>query len=380
MYAMRYAINKRTKDQIANVRWVMERTRERNKPVYLCFIDYAKAFDSVEHSKMRNSMINMGIPEHLIGVIRDLYTEQEAKVQVEQGTADWFPVQKGIRQGCILSPGLFNLYSEHIISTAGLEDIEAGVKIGGRKINNLRYADDTTLLAENKDDMVQLIKRVKISSEKAGLKLNIKKTRVMSIGEQGNILVDGEEIRTVTSYKFLGALITNNGYIHDEIKKRITLGKAAMTKLTTIMKVSGVSTNTKVKLVQTIVFPAVLYGCESWTLMKADKRKLDAFELWTWIRLLRTPWTARRSNASVIKQIKPRHSQETLAVIGKLKYFGHIMHTSDSLEKDLMLGLTDGSRRRGRQQTKWTDKIRRTMTMNWHDTINATLNRTQWRD
>jgi hypothetical protein len=165
--------------------------------------------------------------------------------------------------------------------------------------------------------MGQLIKRVKISSEKAGLKLNIKKTTVMSIGEQGNILVDGEEIRTVTSYKFLGALITNDGYSNDEIKRRINLGKAAMAKLTNIRKGSGVSTNTKVKLVQTTVFAAVLYGCESWTLMNADKRKLDAFELWTWRRLLRIPWTARRTNGSVIKQIKPRHSLETLAVLGK---------------------------------------------------------------
>jgi hypothetical protein len=112
-----------------------------------------------------------------------------------------------------------------------------------------------------------------------------------------------------------------------------------------------------------------------------DKKKLDAFELWTLRRLLRIPWTARRTNASVIKQIKPRHFLETLAVTGKLKYFGHIMRTSDSLEKGLMLGLTDGSRRRGRQRTKWTDEIRRTMTiMNWHDTINATQNRMHWRD
>jgi hypothetical protein len=112
--------------------------------------------------------------------------------------------------------------------------------------------------------------------------------------------------------------------------------------------------------------------------MKADKRKLDAFELWSWRRVLRIPWRARRSNALVIEQIKPRHSLQTLAVIWKLKYFGHIMRKSDSLEKDLMLGLTDSSRR-GRQRTKWTHEIRRTMTMNWH-TINATKNRTQWRN
>jgi hypothetical protein len=124
-----------------------------------------------------------------------------------------------------------------------------------------------------------------------------------------------------------------------------------------------------------IVFPAVLYRCESWTLRKADKRKVEAFELWMWRRLLRIPWTAKKMNALVINQIKPRHSLETLAVIGRLKYFGHVMSTSD-----LMFGLTDSNKRRGRQWTKWTDEMRRTLAMNWHDIINATQNRTQWSD
>jgi hypothetical protein len=146
----------------------------------------------------------MGISKHLKALIRALYTEQEAKVQVEQDTTDWFPIQNGVRQGCTLSRGLFNLYSKYIIRTAGLEDMEAGVRIGGRKINNLRYTDDTTLLAETKEDMGRLIKTGSKSA------VNLKKTRVMSTGEQANILVDGKEIITVTSYKFLGALITND--------------------------------------------------------------------------------------------------------------------------------------------------------------------------
>lgn len=142
-------------------------------------------------------MRSIGIPRHLIRLIGDLYTETEVEVQIEQGTTDWFPIQKFIRQGCILSWGLFNLYSEYIIRTAGLDDTETGVKIGGHKINNLQHTNDTAQLAENKDDMVQVLTRVKISSEKAGLKLNVKKTRVMGTGEQANILVDGEGIRTV---------------------------------------------------------------------------------------------------------------------------------------------------------------------------------------
>jgi hypothetical protein len=324
-------------------------------------------------------MRNMGIPKHFIGLIRDLYTEQEAKAQVEQGATDWFPVQKGVRQGCILSPGLINLYSEHIIRTAGLEDIEAGVKIGGQKINNLQYADDTTLLAENKDNTVQLIKRVKISSEKADLKLNIKKTRVMSTGEQGNILVDSEEIRTVTSYKFLGALITNDGYIHDKIRRRITLGKAAMAKFTNFMKDSGVSTNTKVKLVQTSL-PSSAVWMRQLDVTEARQKEARCLLAMDVEKTVQNTMDSKKDECIVIKQIKPRHSLETLAVIGKLKYFGHIMRMSNSLEKVMMLGLTDGSRRGGRQRTKWTDEIRRTITMNWHDTINATQNRMQWRD
>jgi hypothetical protein len=143
----------------------------------------------------------------------------------------------------------------------------------------------------------------------------------MRNGEQVSILVDGKEISTVTSYKFLGAHITNDGYTKDKIKRTIiSLGKAAMAKLSKIMKKSGVATDTEVKLVQTRVFPAVFYVCESWTLRKADKRKLDAFELWMGRRLFRIPWIAR-TNASVINQIKPKHFLETLDVIGKLKDF-----------------------------------------------------------
>jgi hypothetical protein len=147
---------------------------------------------------------------------------------------------------------------------------------------NLRYADDTTLTVENKADMAELIKRVKNGSERVGLKFNLKKTSVMSTGEQVIIFADGEETSTVTSYKFLGALITNDIYTKDEIKRRINLGEAAMANLTKIMRDSSVSTNTKVKLVQIIVLPTVLYGCKSWMLRKTHKRKIDAFELWTW--------------------------------------------------------------------------------------------------
>ena len=142
-----------TRDQIANIRWITEKTREFQKDIYICFIDYTRALDCVDHNKLWVSLQNMGVPNHLICLLKNLYADQEAAVRTEHGLTEWFKVEKGVRQDCILSPYLFNLYAEHIIRNAGLEETEIGVKIIGSKINNLRYADDTTPIAENEEDL-----------------------------------------------------------------------------------------------------------------------------------------------------------------------------------------------------------------------------------
>lgn len=166
-----------TRDQIANIRWIMEKAREHQKDVYLCFIDYSKAFDCVNHAKLWNILRSMGVPEHLILLMRNLYIGQEATVRTEFGETEWFKIRNGVRGGCILSPYLFNCYSEYVMRTAQLENTTAGIHIGGEIIINLRYTDDTTLLAENKEDLMELIKKVKKESAKCGLMLNIKKTK-----------------------------------------------------------------------------------------------------------------------------------------------------------------------------------------------------------
>ena len=139
-----------TRDQIANIRWMMEKAREYQKNIYFCFIDYAKAFDCVDHHKLWKILKEMGIPDHLTCLLRNLFSGQETTVRTGHGTTDWFQIGKGVCQGCILSPGLFNLYSEYIMKNVGLDEAQAGIKIAGRNINNLRYADDTTLMAEVK--------------------------------------------------------------------------------------------------------------------------------------------------------------------------------------------------------------------------------------
>ena len=189
-----------TRDQISNLRWIMERSTEYQRPIYMCFIDYSKAFDCVDHLTLWNMMEEMGVPEHMVQVIRSLYANHEAKVRTEYGDTESFSIGKGVRQGCVLSPYLFNLYSEYIMRQANLEELDIGVKMGGRKINNLRYADDTTLLAESKEERIQLVTNVKEKSAQAGLYLNLKKTKVMSTEEIEEFELDGFEHRNCTGF------------------------------------------------------------------------------------------------------------------------------------------------------------------------------------
>ena len=169
-----------TRDQISNIHWIVEKAREFQKNIYFCFIDYAKAFDCVDHNKMWKILKEMGIPGHLTCLLRNLYVGQEATARTGRGTADCFQIGKGVRQGCILSPCLFNLYTKYIMRNAGLDEAQAGIKMARRNINNLRYADDNTLMAESEEELKSLLTKVKKESEKFGLKLNIQKTEIMA--------------------------------------------------------------------------------------------------------------------------------------------------------------------------------------------------------
>ena len=162
-----------TRDQISNICWDIEKVREFQKNIYFCFIDYAKALDWVDHNKLWKILKEMGIPDHLTCLLRNPYAGQEATVRTGHGTTDWFQIGKGVCQGCILSPCLFSLYAEYIMRNTGLEEAQAGIKIAGRNINNLRYADDTTLMVESEKELKSLLMKVKEESEKVGLKLNI---------------------------------------------------------------------------------------------------------------------------------------------------------------------------------------------------------------
>ena len=192
-----------TRDQIANIHWITEKAREFQKNMYFCFIDYAKAFDCVDYNKLWKILKEMGIPDHLTCLLRNLYAGQEATVRTEHRTTDWFQIRKGVCQGCILPLCLFNLYAEYIMRNTGLEEAQAGIKIVGRNINNLRYADDITLMAESEEELKNLLMKVKEESVKVGLKLNIHKTKVMASGPITSWKIDEETVETGADFFFL---------------------------------------------------------------------------------------------------------------------------------------------------------------------------------
>ena len=243
----------------------------------------------------------MGIPEHLTCFLRNLYAGQEATVRTGHETTDWLQIRKGVHQGCILSSCLFNLYSEYIKQNAGLDEVQAAIKIPGRNINNLRYTDN--LMAESEEQLKRLLLKLKEESEKLGLKFNIQKTKIMASSPISSWKIDGETMETVKNFIFLGSKITADGDCSHEIKRCLFLGRKVMTNLESMFKTRDITLPTTVYLVKAMVFLVVMDGCESWTIKKAEHRRIDAFELWCWRRLLRIPWTARRSNQSILKKI-----------------------------------------------------------------------------
>ena len=217
---------------------------------------------------------------------------------------------------------------------AGLDEAQTGIKIVGGNINNHRYADDTSRMAESEEELKSLLMKMKEESEKVGLKLNIQKTKIMASSPITSWQIDGETRETVRDFIFLGSKITADGDCSHEIKKRLLLGRKAMTNLDSVLKSRDITLPTKVHIVKAMVFPVVMYGCESWTIKKAERKRTNGFELWCWRRLLRVPWTARRSNQSILKEISPEHSLEALMLKLKLQYFGHLMQRTDSFGND----------------------------------------------
>ena len=232
--------------------------------MYFCFIDYAKSFDYVDHHKLWKIIQEMGLPDHLTCLLRNLYADQEATVRTRHGTTDWFQIGKGVCQGCVLLPCLFNFYAEYIMRNTGLDEAQTGVQIARRNISNLRYADDTTLMAESEEELKSVLMKVKEETEKVGLKFNIKKTKIMVSGPITSWQIDGESMDIVRDFILDGSKVTADGDCSHEIKRHLLLGRKVMTNLDSILKSTNITLPAKVHLVKAMAFPAVMYGYKSW--------------------------------------------------------------------------------------------------------------------
>ena len=229
------------------------------KKVYFCFTDYAKAFDCVNHNKLENSSRDGNTRPPDLPLEKSVCRSRSNRHRTRHGTMDWFQIVKGVHQGCILSPCLFELYAENIMWNARLDEAQSEIKIARRNISKLRYADDSTLIAESKEELKSLLMKVKEESEKVGFKLNIQKTQIMAFSPITSWQIGGETMETATDVIFLGSKTTANGDCSHEIKRHLLLGRKAMTNLGSILESRDITLPTKVHLVKAVVFPVVIY-------------------------------------------------------------------------------------------------------------------------
>lgn len=373
---------KGTREQIGNVRQLIEKAREFNIKMYLCFVDYSKAFDLVKWPKMWQILKEMGVPDHLVLLIRHLYEHNYGLIKINDVASNRFQAMKGVRQGCILSPLLFNIYTEYIMRDI-LDNWQGGISVGGRKVNNLRYADDTLIITSSVEEMEFIMHRLQETSADFGLKLNPNKTTIMIVDRQNN---NQPHIKTIAGFKvvnkylYLGSLIENSGACEGEIRRRIALARTAVTKLTKIWKDTAITKNTKLRLLNSLVFPIATYGAETWTLKKSDIRRIDAFEMWAYRRLLRISWTAHRTNESVLQELNIRLNLSKKINRSFLTYIGHIARRTDSLHLLIVEGKVEGKRPRGRSPKRWVDQTKDLIGQSLHQTVNMAQNRMEWQN
>ena len=346
-----------TREGIFNLKIIIDNYLEVHKPVFICFIDYSKAFDRVYHEEIVNCLKKIYIDEADIQIIQTLYWNQEACIRFDDGVSQCFPIKRGVRQGCVLSPKLFNLYTQQIFSQ--IEDLP-GCKIGGMNINNLRYADDTALIAENKEDLENLIRKVKEYSSKVGLEMNVKKTKVMvvsrdNVAPQVQMQIGSDSIEQVEKYVYLGHTISENGKCVEEIRKRMGIAKSNYLAMHDILSSRRLNIKLRVRMLRCYVISALLYATETWTICQETVTKLESLETWFYRKMLKISYLDRISNETVLKRVNESRSLLKEIKKRKLQYFGHLVrhnkHQRQLMEEKWRENASEGTRgESGRQQ------------------------------
>ena len=372
---------KGTVNAVYMLRTVLERSVEVNKDVHLCFIDYTKAFDRVRHVNMVEMLADLQIDGKDLRLVKNIYWKQQAAIRIDSTVGQYQSIKRGVRQGCVMSPDLFSLYSENIFRN--VEDIN-GIIIGGRIINNIRYADDTVLIADSEQDLQHLVDAVVAHSEQLGLELNCKKTQIMVVTKKNdiprcNIHVNGNILQQVDRYNYLGTVITSDGRCLEDIRTRIAMAKVAFSKIKNILTNKKMSIETRKRVLRCYIEPVLLYGCEAWTLSSQAEKQLMAVEMWFLRRMQRIPWTARKTNDQVLQETN--ESRKLIREIRRRQsnFFGHVMRRN-GLENLVTTGKIEGKRTRGGQRSKYLDGL-----TTWHgrdrntELIHDSSDRSTWR-
>ncbi|KAI5734561.1 hypothetical protein M8J77_007970 [Diaphorina citri] len=352
-----------TREALFAVNILIQRCLDLNKDIHACFIDFEKAFDKVQHEKLKQILIQKNINTKDIQIITSLYWNQTAKIKVEEGLSEDIMILRGVRQGCVLSPLLFNTYSEAIFEETLKEHKDKGIKIGNEVVNNIRYADDTVMLSDSIQDLQQLVNNLNQKCNEFGLKMNLKKTKLMLISKTPknnvNLTIDGVPIDKVSSYKYLGTWLHEDNNQTKEIRCRIEIARHAFIKMKKCLCSRDINLKLRTRILKCYVFSTLLYGAEVWTLKKNNEKNINAFEMWCYRRMLRIPWTDKVTNVEVLRRMDKIMELEYTIKKKKLEYLGHILRGPKyKLLNVILEGKIEGRRGRGRRRKSWGRNLR----------------------
>src|SRR4051812_2889142 len=372
---MGFRKGKGTRDAIFQLRMITERVTQMNtevlnqgrkilhgRKVYLCFVDYQKAFDRVKHSKLIEVMEKAGVPVLERRLIINLYWGQPAAVKWDGEIGRDVSVERGVRQGCVISPLLFNLYSEFMINEA-METVE-GIGFNGVNITNLRFADDAVLITDKRKKLQKMISRLNETCKDYGMEINVKKTKVMVLGstdEQGKkqraVRLGEVTLEQVTRFKYLGSWITDDAKSEVDIRAKIGMAKAAFWQNKELMR-RNIRFSTKIKILHCYVFSILNYGCECWTWNKAMRLKVNAFEMWCYRRILRISWKDKVTNKEVLNRVQIELHFLKDMIKRKLKYAGHVLRGSSGVTHlQILEGRLEGKRKVGAPRSTWMKDV-----------------------